>query len=88
MHAAVDREELGIFMLGGGEVQGVVSLLPAKGTGDIEGARIAGRRMDQANGHGDDLLDEPPSFFYGDLLAIRSLAQDRGALCKQPQWCA
>jgi hypothetical protein len=83
VRAAVDREELGGFVLGGGEVQGVVRLLPAEGTGDIEGAVIDRRSVNEPHRQLNYDLNEGPSAGFVDLLIVNVSCEDGCALSKQ-----
>jgi hypothetical protein len=61
VHAAIDCEELGVFVFSGGEVEGVVRLLPTEGAGDVKGTGIERGHVNEAHRQLDDDLNEGSS---------------------------
>ena len=85
-HATVDRKELGVFVLGGGEVEGVVRLLAAESAGDVEGAGIERGYANDSNGQLHYGLDQGSSTRFFDLFVVNVSGEYGCALGEQQVW--
>ena len=85
-HAAIDREELGVFVLGGGEVEGVVRLLPAEGACDVEGAGIERGYANKSNGQLHYGLNQGSTTRFFDLFVVNVSGEYGRALGEQQVW--